>query len=77
MLDYSLCKMSITASAKSTAITGRTLRESFRTRADSITDSRARQSGGRKKFNENLKLNFMQMVLQTLKNTALIYQKRN
>ena len=32
----------------------KTLRGSFRTRADSITDNRTGLSGGRKKFNENV-----------------------
>ena len=31
----------------------RTLRGSFRTRADSVTGNKARLSGGRKKFNVN------------------------
>ncbi len=36
------------------AITGRTLKGSSRTRADSITDNRARLSGERKKFDRNV-----------------------
>ena len=34
--------------------TKRTFRGSFRTRADSTTDNRAKLSGGRKKFKENV-----------------------
>ncbi len=39
--------------------TGKTLNESFRTRADSITDNKlsARLNGGRKKFNVNFIVN--------------------
>ena len=39
---------------KLSAATKRTLRGSFRMRADSTTDNRAKPSGGRKKFNENV-----------------------
>ena len=39
---------------KLSTTTKRTLRGSFRTRADSTTDNRAKLSGGKKKFNENV-----------------------
>jgi len=38
---------------KLSAITGETLRGSFRTRADSTINNKAGLSGGRKKFNGN------------------------
>ena len=39
---------------RESVITGKILRESFRTRADRITDNKTGLSGGRKKFNGNL-----------------------